>query len=255
MHLHVALSPAEFAGLDLSGRAAVVVDVMRATTTVIAACAAGCRRVIPVPDAAAAWAQLGAGGRPPGEVLLAGERGGDPIVGFDLGNSPLEYTAERVRGRTLVLTTTNGTAAILAARGAAAVAVAALTNVEAVARWALGQGRDATVLCAGEQGAFSLEDAVCAGILVERITAEVGRAGGTVEVSDAAVAAWRLSAHYAGRLGALLEDATWARTLARAGRSEDLWACLALSTVDEVPVFEDGAIVPGVVMGRGAGLP
>lgn len=255
MHLHVALSPAEFAGLDLSGRAAVVVDVMRATTTVVAACAAGCRRVIPVVDAAAARAQLGAGGRRPREMLLAGERGGDPIAGFDLGNSPLEYTPERVRGRTLVLTTTNGTAAMLAAGAAAAAAVAALTNVGAVARWVLAQERDATVLCAGEQGAFSLEDAVCAGILVERIAAGAGRAGRSVEVSDAAVAALRLGAHYAGRLGALLEDATWARKLARAGRAADLAACLAVSTVDEVPVFDDGAIVPGTVTSRGGSRP
>ena len=254
MHVHVALSPAEFAGLGLSGRTAVVVDVMRATTTVVAACAAGCRRVIPVADAAAARAHLRASGLPPGETLLAGERGGDPISGFDLGNSPLEYTPERVRGRTLLLTTTNGTAAMLAARGAAATAVAALTNVDAVARWVRAHGRDATVLCAGAQGGVSLEDAVCAGILVERIVAGAGRDGRSVEVSDAAVAARRLGAHYAGRLGLLLEDSTWARTLARAGRAADLAACLALSTVDEVPVFDGGAIVPGRVTARADGL-
>jgi len=249
MRLHVALSPAEFAGLGLSGRAAVVVDVMRATTTVVAACAAGCRRVIPVADADAALAR--ARGLPAGQALLAGERGGDAIPGFDLGNSPLEYTPGRVRDRTLVLTTTNGTAAMLAARAATVTAVAALTNVDAVARWVLAQGRDATVLCAGEQGGFSLEDAVCAGLLVEEVMAGARRAGRGVEASDAAVAARRLGGVYAGRLSRLAEDSTWARALARAGRSADLAACLALSTVEEVPVFDDGAIVPGPV-GRGA---
>ncbi|MBI1958705.1 MAG: 2-phosphosulfolactate phosphatase, partial [Candidatus Rokubacteria bacterium] len=122
------------------------------------------------------------------------------------------------------------------------------------ARWVRAHGQDATVLCAGAQGGFSLEDAVCAGILVERIVAGAGRDGRSVEVSDAAVAARRLGAHYAGRLGLLLEDSTWARTLARAGRAADLAACLALSTVDEVPVFDDGAIVPGRVTSRADGL-
>jgi 2-phosphosulfolactate phosphatase len=241
MRLHVALGPAEFAGLALEGHAAIVVDVMRAATTVVAACAAGCRRVIPVADAAAARAE----GRalPPGEALLGGERGGEPIVGFDLGNSPLEYTPERVSGRTIVLTTTNGTAAMLAARGAAAGAVAALTNVAAVARWVVRQGRDTTVLCAGEAGAFSLEDAVCAGLVVEAVL--VGRGSQPLEVSDAATAARRLGGAYAGRLGLLAEDSSWARRLARAGRAADVAACLALSTSGEVPVLADGVIVSG----------
>ena len=117
MHVHVALSPAEFAGAPLERRTALVVDVIRASTTVVAACAAGCRRIVPVRDRAAALRAadaLGATG-----VLLAGERHGETIAGFDLGNSPLEYTADRVSGRTVVLTTTNGTAAMLEAQRAA----------------------------------------------------------------------------------------------------------------------------------------
>ena len=232
-------TPAEFSSAPLAGRSAAVVDVLRATTTVVAACAAGCRQVIPVADPASALARARAFGA--GEALVAGERNGEPIPGFDLGNSPLEYTAERVRGRTLILTTTNGTAAMLAARSADAGAVAALTNVEAVARWALAQGRDFTILCSGEKGGFSLEDAVCAGLLVESLA----EAGATLDTSDAAVAARRVGEHYRSRLGRLLEDAAWARNLDRAGRRADIHVCLALSTSDEVPVFEDGAIVPG----------
>ena len=167
MHVHVALSPAEFAGAPLERRTALVVDVIRASTTVVAACAAGCRRIVPARDRAAALRAadaLGAAG-----VLLAGERHGETIAGFDLGNSPLEYTADRVSGRTVVLTTTNGTAAMLEAQRAAGAGVAALTNLEAAARWAAAQGRDVTVLCAGEGGQLSLEDAVCAGLLVEAL--------------------------------------------------------------------------------------
>ena len=234
----MAFTPAEFASVPLAGRSAAVVDVLRATTTVVAACAAGCRQVIPVADPASALARARAFGA---EALVAGERNGEPIPGFDLGNSPLEYTAERVRGRTLILTTTNGTAAMLAAGAADAGAVAALTNVEAVARWALAQGRDFTILCSGEKGGFSLEDAVCAGLLVEGLA----EAGAALDTSDAAVAARRVGEHYRSRLGRLLEDAAWARNLDRAGRRADIHVCLALSTSDEVPVFEAGAIVPG----------
>src|SRR5262245_61013685 len=122
MHLEVALGPSEFAALALEGRSAVVVDVLRATTTVVAAFEAGCRRIVPVADPAAAarWAAEG----PAEAYRIAGEQGGDPLPGFDLGISPLEYRPERVRGRSIVLTTTNGTPAMLAAGAAARATVA-----------------------------------------------------------------------------------------------------------------------------------
>src|SRR5262249_50719511 len=164
MQVHVAFMPGEFPELELAGRVALVVDVFRATSMVVAAFGAGCARVIPVASEAAARERAAA--LAPEPVLLAGERGGDPIEGFDLGNSPLDCTPERVGGRTLVLTTTNGTRAMLKAGEAAAAALAALTNVAAAAQWAVNHRRDVTVLCAGEQGRFSLEDTGCAGLLV-----------------------------------------------------------------------------------------
>jgi 2-phosphosulfolactate phosphatase len=239
MRVHVALSPAEFPGLALDGRAALVVDVLRATTTVVAACAAGCARIVPVRDRDAALAAAEAFAF--GEVLLAGERGGMMIAGFHLGNSPLEYVAERVAGRTVIFTTTNGTDAMLHAGRAAAAATAALVNADAAAAWALEQERDVTILCAGERRAFSLEDAVCAGIVVERM---LGRAGG-MDLSDAALAALRLGEHYAGRLERLALESEWARNLARQGRAADLDVCLRLAISPLVPVFEAGVIVPG----------
>jgi 2-phosphosulfolactate phosphatase len=237
MRAHVALIPAEAAGLPLQGRTAIVVDVLRATTTVVAACAAGCARVIPVADPWAARAR--ALDFPPGEVVLAGERGGEPIAGFHLGNSPLEYTAGRVSGKTILLTTTNGTGAMLIAGSASAAAVAALTNVSAAADWALARGRDLVVLCSGDDGAFSIEDTVCAGLLVSRAAA----AG--ADLSDGAVAALGLGRYYAGRLGDLRQASRWARRLLRLGLSADLDACLRQDLTDMVPVLEGGAIVPG----------
>ncbi len=239
MHVHVALGPAEFPGLALAGRSALVVDVLRATTTVVAAFAAGCRRVVPAGDVEAARAR--AGEFPVAERLLAGEQGGEPIPGFDLGNSPLEYVPERVHGRTIVLTTTNGTAAMLVAGAAARGAVAALVNVEAAAHWCAAQTRDVVVLCAGEKGDFALEDAVCAGLVVERLLAARPEA----VASDAATAAWRLGQHYASRLDRLSVEARWARRLAARGRAADLQACLRLGGASLVPELAGGVIERG----------
>ena len=237
MRVHVALTPGEFSALSLAGRVALVIDVLRASTTVVAACAAGCRQVIPVADAESARERAR---RHPGGALLAGERGGEPIAGFDLGNSPLEYTAARVGGRTIILTTTNGTAAMLAAAGADAAGVAALTNLHAATRWAVAQGRDITMLCSGETGRLSLEDAVCAGLLVDRLAAE-----GPIDPTDGAMAALRVGQDYAQDLSRLHRDSTWARKLTRAGRDADLAVCLAMTGVDTVPVLADGAVIPG----------
>ena len=239
MRVHVALMPGEFPDLNLKGRVALVVDVFRATSMVVAAFAAGCVRVIPVADAAAARAKAAA--MAPQPVLLAGERGGDPIAGFDLGNSPLDCTPERVSGRTLVLTTTNGTNAMLKAAEAESAAVAALTNVGAAARWAAARGRDVAVLCAGEQGRFSLEDSVCGGILVARLL-EVEPAA---QLSDAARAAHCLGVAYAADPDRLKREAVWAQQLHRQGRAADLDACVRIDAVSLVPEIWDGAVTRG----------
>jgi 2-phosphosulfolactate phosphatase len=239
MRVHVALTPAEFPDLALEGCAALVVDVLRATSMVIAAFDAGCARVIPVTDAASARERSRA--LHPEPVLLAGESGGDRIEGFDLGNSPLDCTPDSVGGRTLLLTTTNGTAAMLKASEAGAAAVAALTNVGAAARWAVSTGRDVTVLCAGEKGGFSLEDAVCAGLLAEGIVR--GAAGSAL--TDAAQAARCLGVLYGARLDRLRSDSGWARHLEAQARAADLDCCLRLDRSTVVPVLANGAITSG----------
>jgi 2-phosphosulfolactate phosphatase len=231
MRVHVALSPAEFAEAPVSGRTVLAVDVLRATTAAVAACEAGCRRVVPVPDEAAAEALRDGAG-----VILAGERGGHAIPGFDLGNSPEEFTPARVEGRIVVLTTTNGTAAMLRATAGAAAGLAALTNVSATAGWARAERRDVTILCAGDNGAFSLEDAVCAGLLVARLA----DAAPAAELAGGAEAARALGRHYAGRLARLAEDSLWARRLAHQAREADLAACLRVDVSAVVPVFAAG---------------
>jgi 2-phosphosulfolactate phosphatase len=237
MRVHVALTPAEFPDAPLPGRVALAVDVLRATTASVAACEAGCRRLVPVPDMETAAAMAARDGS---DIVLAGERGGEALAGFDLGNSPAEFTADRVGGRTVVLTTTNGTGAMLTAARAASAGLAALTNVSAAARWALEQGRDVTILCAGDNGAFSLEDTVCAGLLVARL---VGASPGGV-LSEGAQAALSLGRHYGARLDRLAQDSGWGRKLERLGRAADLAWCLRADVSQVVPVFVAGGFVP-----------
>src|SRR5262249_29869828 len=237
MQVHVAFMPGEFPELELAGRVALVVDVFRATSMVVAALGAGCARVIPVASEAAARERAAARGPEP--VRLAGERGGDPIDGFDLGNSPLDCTPARVGGRTLVLTTTNGTRAMLKAGEATVAALAALTNVAAAAQWAANHRRDVTGLCAGEQGRFSPEDTVCAGLLV----AGVRRANPEVKLTDAARAAHRLGIAYGAEPDRLKQDAAWARQLQRRGRAADLEACVRIDVATLVPELVAGVVV------------
>src|SRR5213079_3146728 len=117
----------------------------------------GCLSITPVADPAEARRLAAAEG--PDGALAAGERRGAPVPGFDLGNSPVAL--ERVRGRAVYFTTSNGTRALLAARQARAVGVAAFVNLSAAARWAAGHGLDVVVVCAGERGGRSLEDHAC----------------------------------------------------------------------------------------------
>jgi len=236
MRLDVALLPARVDRDALTASTALVIDVLRASTTMIAALGNGCAGVVPVGEPAEAQLRaraLGAG------ALTAGERKGLMIEGFDLGNSPLEMTAERVGGKTLVFTTSNGTQALLVSRAAAAVGVAALVNLSAAAAWAHGGGRDVTVVCAGEGGEPSLEDTVCAGLLIDALVRHEGKA----TLTEAARGAMEKGRGYGKAVARLGQDSSWGRSLAAAGRAADLAACLQLDTTTLVPVFGADGVV------------
>ncbi len=159
VHLLPSLIPP---GALRGGVAVVVVDVLRATTVMVHALAAGCEAVIPcaeIDEAKAVAASL-----PPGTALLGGERGGLPISGFDLGNSPGDYTPEVCRGKTLVMSTTNGTRAILASLEAERVLIGAFVNLEAVGFALQDETRPVHLICAGTEGLVSFEDALAAGV-------------------------------------------------------------------------------------------
>jgi 2-phosphosulfolactate phosphatase len=229
VRVDVAFTPGLLAPAALAGATALVIDVLRASTSIVTALANGCLGVVPVGDPAEARERAAA---TPG-ALMAGERRGEPLAGFDLGNSPLEFTRARVGGRLVFLTTSNGTGALLAVRAAAAVGVTAFVNLSAAADWAAAGRRDVVVACAGERGARSLEDEVCAGLLVERVLA----AAPAAIAGPAAEEAARQARSYGADLGRLARDSSWARHLVARGRAGDVAACLTLDAFALVPIY------------------
>jgi len=229
VRVDVAFTPAALPPAALAGATALVIDVLRASTTMVTAVAHGCLAMLPVAEVDEARRRA----RSLPGALLAGERGGDPPEGFDLGNSPLEFTRERVGGRTIVFTTSNGTRALLAARPATAVGVAGFVNLTAAADWALGQGRRLVIVCAGELGSRSVEDETCAGLLVDRVLTTDPEA----VVGPAALEAADAARPYATDLARLAQDAPHARKLASHGRSPDVTACLTRDAFCLVPLY------------------
>lgn len=155
---------------ELAGGAVVVIDVLRATTTIIHAVAAGVREVIPCLEIEEA--RRVAAGFPAGTALLGGERGGVKIEGFDLGNSPEEYNHASVGGKTVVLTTTNGTRAMMLCRQAQRVLIGAFVNASAIAR-SLAREERVHLLCAGTDGKITREDVLLGGRVVHCLLREL----------------------------------------------------------------------------------
>jgi 2-phosphosulfolactate phosphatase len=199
----------------LAGGLAVVIDVLRATTTVVHALAAGCGAVRPCAEVAEARAL--ADGMRAGRVLLGGERDGKPLCGFDLGNSPAEFTPDRCRGTTLVLTTTNGTRALLRAAEAERVLVAGFVNFSAVCEQLGRDRRPVHIVCAGSAGEPTLEDTLLAGAFVEFLSdAE------KVRLNDGARLAWGCFQTDGADLPGALEVSDGGEHLKRLGYGIDL---------------------------------
>jgi 2-phosphosulfolactate phosphatase len=173
---------------------AVVIDVLRASTMIVHALVAGCPAVIPCAEVDEARSL--ASGLPPGSALLAGERHGLPIPGFDLGNSPGDCSPERCRGKTMVITTTNGTRAILASLDAETVLVGSFVNFAATAQRLLHEAKPIHLVCAGTEGQISYEDTLLAGAFAKHFK-DLDQPLGNDE------------AEIAAGLWARVEDAVW----------------------------------------------
>jgi 2-phosphosulfolactate phosphatase len=213
--IHVAFTPAEATAAPVG----IVVDVMRATSTIVQALASGYRPVLccsEIDDALALRAELG------DSAITGGERDARQIEGFDAGASPREFLEPRAE--TLILSTTNGTRAIVAAAASCSeVVLGALLNLDAVARLARERGEDTVVLCAGYKDAFAIDDAYCAGRIVALLQAER---------TDAAVAAAVIAERYPRAI-----DGINARTYGPPGLEEDIAWCAQESVLEVLPRF------------------
>jgi len=224
---------------DAAGRVVVVIDVLRASTSIATALANGARAVIPLDSTDELVMRAKAFER--SEVKLAGERQMRPIPGFDLGNSPREFTREAVEGKTVLLSTTNGTAAISALQGPRDVVIGSYVNFSAVLtmlRAALRGGTDVAILCAGRDKQFSLEDAACAGRYVHHAM----RRRTDISVNDAAFAAMLLDRRYSDNLMRLFSASAHGRALSEAGYGDDLTACAAIDSYPVIPIYQERQI-------------
>lgn len=233
MRLDVFLTPGEVTPGEVAGRTVVVLDVLRATTSIVEALSVGAKAIYPVASIEDALRLANTIGR--SEVLLCGERRCLPIEGFDLGNSPREFTAERVAGKTLVMTTTNGTHAMSLAAGAARVLIGAVTNLDAVVEELAASEAEPVFICSGRERFFAIEDAVAAGVMVQRLL-EVRP--GAWAVNDGARAAVTLAEQF-GTGEDLLASVAAGRLLLAAGLEEDLAVCAQRNRHPIVPVLQD----------------
>ncbi len=241
MKIEVAFTPTALGQNDLNGRSVVVVDVLRATTTIAVALHNGAKAILPAGTTEEALRITQNLERD--AVVLAGERKSERIPGFALGNSPSEFTAEVVGGKTIVMSTTNGTAALVAAQAAREVMACAAVNFSAVAercRAVLAEHGDLVILCSGAERRFALEDAFAAGRLTKALLPE----GGTqvVEINDSAVAALELARHFGERWLRALKASSHGRELVALGFKADLDFCAAQDTHPVLPMYADRRI-------------
>jgi 2-phosphosulfolactate phosphatase len=238
MRIDVFFTPLGLSPGDVSGQGVVVIDVLRASTTVITAIANGAKAVIPAASSEEA-VRLASNLEKDG-VLLAGERKSLKIEGFALGNSPREMTPEVVAGKTIVLATTNGTPALVAAQGGDPVLVGAPANFKALtarARAALVERGALVVVCSGRERQFALEDAYTAGRLVKAVKTGLRK----LELNDAAAAALALTAAYDGWEDAL-ERTTAARQLVEANLADDVAFAAKQDRFGVVPQYAERRI-------------
>lgn len=221
----------------LSNRVVVVVDVLRATSVIVHALSEGAIEIIPVATVEETLQRVKT--FPSGTTLLGGERGSRKIEGFDLGNSPKEYIADRVRGKRLILTTTNGTKTFHLVSSGKEVMVGSFFNIGAVAQRCVEIGRDLLLFPSGDEGNFSLEDTVCGGMLIDLI---LKRSKPSIALTDASHSAHIIYQRFEDNLSEAFHLSHHGRELINLGLGDDLLYCAQIDTTNIVPIFKDGVI-------------
>jgi 2-phosphosulfolactate phosphatase len=233
------LTPIPSAQIEISDKIVVVIDVLRCTTCISAALMVGARGVIPTPspgEAVDMWTRIG-----PDKAILAGERQGIKIENFQLGNSPLEFTADVVAGKHVVMTTSNGTAAFLQAAGAALTLSCSLTNISRVVDRIAADERDLVITCAGLGGQFSIEDTICGGMLLHLLTTDKKP---KLTINDAGSLALLLYRSNKNALRQTIAQGEHGRYLSQIGFAADVTAAAVTDSMPVLPILKAGQLVP-----------
>jgi len=216
---------------EVSAKLVVVVDIFRATSTMVAALAHGVTEILPFADLESCRAMQAQG------YLIAGERNGLTAPGFELGNSPVAFLEGNYAGKKLAMTTTNGTLTIEKSKGAAQILIGAFPNLQATATYIQSQNLDVLIHCAGWKGRFNLEDSLYAGALVQALS----RSHAPQE--DGALAMGSLFAQEGSNLATYLAQASHAKRLQNHGIEADIDFCLTLNRYEQVVgLAGDGAL-------------
>ncbi len=235
-NIDVFFSAQSFQENELRNKAVVVIDVLRATSTIVTALRNGAKAVIPVGDMAEA--SKIAQNVDSDNYLLCGEKDGVKIEGYDLGNSPLEYNADVIGGKTLIFNTTNGTKAIKKSLGSARIYIASFLNFSSVISALHNETHDIVLLCAGWKGRLALEDTLLAGMIIHNLN------GGSIseEAPDGAKVAFSIYEKYGGNIEAVVHGSNHAARLKTLIGDDDVNFCCKIDTCDLLPILHDGII-------------
>lgn len=234
-YVEVCFSPAEYPLYRTDFELVVVIDVLRATSAICTALAHGVEKIKPVATVTEAkqWQKKG--------YIAAAERNGEVVEGFELGNSPLAYIAraDQLRGKTVVLTTTNGTKAIDIASEKNRVVIGALNNLDTLCNWLVTQDENILILGSGWKDKFNLEDTICAGAIADQLI----ESGKFRADEDSTVAAKFIYRSARDNMFAFLKASSHRRRLRRLNLNEDVKYCLTPNNLNIIPVLENGYLV------------
>lgn len=230
MHISTIATAALAVNEDFSGKTAVVIDVLRASSVIVTALSNGANSVVPAAGIEEAFSLYN---QHPHNSLLCGERDTIKIEGFHLGNSPLEYTSAVISGKDLILCTSNGTKALRACRAAARLYIASFLNLDAVARQLAAENTDVVIVCSGTNGKFSLDDALCAGMLINAISKHKN-----VALCDLSQALLGLARGNQQPLELALQDCYHIGYLREKGFSSDIAYCLRVNMTGCLPFWQ-----------------
>lgn len=236
MKLNVFLSPVIIDELYFTGKTTVVIDVLRATSTIITAINNGAKEIVPV--ASVEFAVKVSGGMFGGQTLLGGERNTKKIEGFALGNSPFEYSKEVVDGKSIVFYTTNGTKAIAKAKYSEYLFGCAFLNISAVSNHLISLNTDVEIICSGRNNYFSLEDTVCAGMMISKLQTHIK----DLELNDSAKASIVLYEKYGNDILSMLKNSDHGKILLENGFEADLEYCSKIDLFNIIPYYSNGVL-------------